>query len=322
MGTRHAAVRAVAGDCERGRPSEVIRPMATAVFRSYDQRELDLQYSPSSCVDDVEGYFHEYTRRSAEARREIEGFVEVRYGDEPDQVLDFFPAKTRGSPLLVFLHGGYWQEFSRREAAFMAMDLTAQGVSVAALGYGLAPRYTLPEIVTMVSEGVRWICRNTDGLPGSPRRVVLSGCSAGAHLVAMALLDEIGWRREGVRPTEAIAGAVLLSGVYDLDPVRRTYVNSPLGLDVDTALACSPRHLPLTGLPPLVIARGENETTEFARQHTEFVAAVRQAGGCVSDLVVPGRNHFDLPFDLGDPGTSLGAAVRRLLVPSVGGDAR
>ncbi|WP_037335967.1 alpha/beta hydrolase [Saccharomonospora piscinae] len=287
--------------------------MAAAVFRSYDQHELDIQYSPSSRVDDVQSYLREYARLSARARTEIDGFVEIRYGEFPEQVVDYFPAGTSGGSLLVFVHGGYWQELSRRESAFMAADLIERGVSVAALGYGLAPRYTVPEIVTMVSEGVRWLCRNAAGLPGSPRRVVLSGSSAGAHLTTMSLLDEAGWRRDGWRPAEAVSGAVLLSGVYDLDPVRRTYVNAPLGLDADTALACSPQRRPLAGLPPLVVARGDNETGEFARQQREFVAAVRRAGGSVNDLVVRGRNHFDLAFDLGDPATSLGAAVARLV---------
>lgn len=284
-----------------------------SVYLTYDQRSLDIQYSPSSCVPDINIFLREYAARSARARQELDVRCGVRYGTRPEQLLDYFPAACEGGPLLVFIHGGYWQELSRTESSFMALDLVPRGISVAALGYGLAPAYRLPEIIDMVAEGVRWICENADTLPGRPGSVYLSGCSAGAHLAAMSLLDESGWRRHGRRPDRAVAGAVLLSGVYDLEPVRRTYVNEPLGLDAESARACSPMHRLPAALPPLVVARGENETDEFGRQQAEFVSAVRAGGGQVTELVVPARNHFDLAFDLGVPGTMLGDCLTQLI---------
>jgi arylformamidase len=282
-------------------------------YLSYDRRSLDIQYSPSSCVADVNVYMNEYAVRSAAAREQLDVRIGVRYGPRPEQLFDFFPAGREGAPVLVFVHGGYWQEVSRHESAFMAPDLVSHGISVAALGYGLAPAYTLPEIIAMVADGIRWICRNAEELPGAPGPIYLSGCSAGAHLIAMSLLDGPGWERCGMRSSEAIAGAILLSGVYDLEPVRRTYVNEPLGLDADTARACSPLHNLGAAFPPLVVARGENETDEFGRQQAEFVTAVRARGAQVTDLVVPLRNHFDLAFDLGDPETVLGDSVVQLV---------
>ncbi|GIJ24433.1 alpha/beta hydrolase [Micromonospora lutea] len=283
------------------------------MYLTYDQRSLDVQYSPSSCVADINVFLREYAERSAMARDRLDVYSGIRYGSRPEQLLDYFPAADAGGPLLVFIHGGYWQELSRLESSFMALDLVPRGISVAALGYGLAPAYRLPEIVGMVADGVRWICRNAGQLPARPGSIYLSGCSAGAHLAVMSLLDPAGWQRHGDRPDRAVAGAVLLSGVYDLEPVRRTYVNQALGLDPETARDYSPmRRLPSL-LPPLVVARGENETDEFGRQQAEFVDAVRAGGGRVTDLVVPSRNHFDLAFDLGLPGTMLGDSLTELL---------
>ncbi|GIJ09819.1 alpha/beta hydrolase [Micromonospora andamanensis] len=283
------------------------------MYLTYDQRALDIQYSPSSRVADINVFLREYAERSAQARDRLDVLSGVRCGPRPEQLLDYFPAARPGGPLLVFIHGGYWQELSRLESSFMALDLVPRGISVAALGYGLAPTYGLPEIVDMVAEGVRWICRNACQLPASPRSVYLSGCSAGAHLAVMALLDTSGGQRDGDRPDRAVAGAILLSGVYDLEPVRRTYVNRALGLDPGTARDYSPmRRLPAV-LPPLVVARGENETDEFGRQQAEFVEAVRACGSRVVDLVVPSRNHFDLAFDLGVPGTMLGDSLTELI---------
>ncbi|HZB49272.1 MAG TPA: tryptophan 2,3-dioxygenase family protein [Mycobacteriales bacterium] len=176
-----------------------------------------------------------------------------------------------------------------------------RGAAFAAVGYGLAPAYRVADMVGMVRQALRMLLDAAPGLGVDPARVVVSGSSAGAHLVAMALTDP--------DLAQRLAGAVLLSGIYDLEPITRTYVNDPLGLDAGTARALSP--LPLLGgpLPPLVVARGGAETAEFARQHDSLVTALRGAGAEVTDLVVEECDHFDLPFRLADPGTALGRAV-------------
>ncbi|WP_016700729.1 alpha/beta hydrolase [Actinoalloteichus spitiensis] len=280
-------------------------------WRDYDRDELARQYSPSSRVHDIAPYLADYARRSEQARRDLEVHRGLSYGPGPDQAYDYFPAPRPGAPLHVFVHGGYWQELSRHDSAFPALDLVPAGAAFAALGYGLAPAHGLAEIVASVSLGIRHLCRHRSELPGRPSEVHLSGTSAGAHLVASALLDVEGWRRDGLDPARAIGSAALLSGVYELEPLRHTYVNDALGLDTAAAAASSPLLALRSPLPPLLVARGRNETEEFARQHREFVDRARAVGTEVTDVVVPGRNHFDLPLDLGRPGTVLGDAVRR-----------
>lgn len=141
---------------------------------------------------------------------------------------------------------------------------------------GLAPEYRLDEI-GQVRRGIWWLVEHARDLGVDSRRITLAGSSAGAHLVLMALLD--GWMPAGMHPADVFAGAILLSSVYDLEPVRLTYVNEPLGLDADAAARLSPiRHLP-DRLPPLVIARGGAETAEFARQYSDLVKAAHIAFG-------------------------------------------
>jgi arylformamidase len=286
------------------------------VYGPYGQAELDTQYSPSSRVADIGVFLDAYARESEKARLELPMRAGLAYGSRPCETLDFFPAAAPAAPLMVFVHGGYWQELSKNESSFPARGLVPAGVAFAAVDYGLAPEFRLDEIVDQVRRAVRWLIDHADALGVDPARIHLSGSSAGAHLAMMALLD--GWMPPGRHPSSAIAGAVLLSGVYDLEPVRHTYVNEPLGLDAAAAARLSPiRHLP-DRLPPLVIARGGAETEEFARQHDEFAAAAAPHSPLVHDLVVPHRNHFDIPFDLGDPSTELGAAVFRQIGPRRG----
>ncbi|MFI0809553.1 alpha/beta hydrolase [Streptomyces echinatus] len=256
----------------------------------------------------------EYTTRSALTRTELPVHAGIRYGALPCESLDFFPARGPRAPLLAFVHGGYWQELGKDDSSFPARRLVPAGAAFAAIGYGLAPRYRLDEIVDQVRRAVRWLVEHAQDLGFDGERIVLAGSSAGAHLALMALLD--GWMPGGTQPADVIAGAVLLSGVYDLEPLRLTYVNEPLGLDSEAAARLSPiRHLP-DRLPPLVVARGGAETAEFARQHRALVEAATTRSAAVHDLVITHRNHFDITFDLDDPASDLGAAVlHRLGLP-------
>jgi arylformamidase len=275
-----------------------------------DDRELrDREYSPSSRVEDIHVYLREYAARSARVRRTLP-WTEHAYGTGPGERLHFFPAGGAGAragastaPLLVYIDGGYWQQLSKEDSCFAAPDFAGRGAAFAALGYGLAPTHRLDEIVAMARRGVRWLSANAAGLGVDPARILLSGSSAGAHLAAMCLLDD----------ASRVAGAALLSGVYELEPLCETYIGEAMGLTAAEAARNSPIRQ-LTGpFPPLIVARGGNETDAFADQQDRFVRALAAAGADVTELVVPLRDHFDLPFDLGDPASPLGRATLALL---------
>lgn len=267
-------------------------------WRGWPLERLEREYSPSSCVPSIEPLIRAYAQRSAAAYDTL-AHVAVPYGDDPDETVDLFPAGER-APLVVFVHGGYWQELSRRESTFGAADAVPRGIAWAAVEYTLAPRASLARIVDQVRRAVRLLCAQAAGLGCDPSRVWLAGSSAGAHLAAMALLDPLA--REGPRP----AGAILLSGVYDLRPLVPTYVNRPLGLDEGRAWALSPlAHAPHDA-PPVLAAWGEHETASFVAQSRVYARALHPPA---AELEVPGRNHFDIVFDLLAPGTVLGDAV-------------
>jgi arylformamidase len=272
-----------------------------------DQATLDREYSPSSRVTDVGRFLSAYAIDSDHARARLAVRRGLAYGSSPAEALDFFPAPRPPAPLQVFVHGGYWQELGKDESAFPAPAFVAAGAAFATLDYGLAPACRLDDIVLMVRRALTWIDSHAGELGVVPGRVFVTGHSAGAHLAAMALME--GWAPASRHPTDLVAGMCLLSGVYDLEPVRLSYVNQALGLDAETAARNSPLlHLPDV-LPPVIVARGGNETGEFARQHDEMVGALRARSASVTDIVVSERNHFDVPYDLGDPGTAVGAAV-------------
>lgn len=263
--------------------------------------DLDAEYSPSRVVPGFRSILAEYRRLSDLAKQTLPSELNIRYGDAPGELLHHFPPRRAGSPLLVYIHGGHWQELSIDDSCFAAPALVAHGAGLVAVGYQLAPEGTLDEMVGSVAKALDWVAGNAAALGGTPGTIHAAGSSAGAHLLAMAA---------GSGPAAAsarLAGVVLMSGVYDLSRIRLTYVNDALRLTEQDASRNSPvRFLPIR-TDKVIIARGQGETVEYASQHDLLAGALR--GTAAQTMVCRGRNHFDLPLGLGDPADELGLAV-------------
>lgn len=271
---------------------------------SLEDRERE--YSPSSCIGGIyQPYIRAYAELSAAARWSHVP-VTVRYGTTARQSLDLFvPAGVARPPVLVFFHGGYWQELSKEDSAFAAPQCLAQGIAYAAVGYTLAPAATLSDIVAECRAAVGWLGRLGDTLGIDPGRLIVAGSSAGAHLAAMTAL--------ATSSGAPVKAAVLVSGIYDLEPLIGTSIDAALGLDLATAARNSPLRQPLKGFPPSLICWGENETDQFKRQSRTFGQALRDAGADCVELESAARNHFDVILDLADPATPLGRRVLALI---------
>ncbi len=256
--------------------------------------DLEREYSPSSRVGGSSAPFIEdYAARSAVAAASLGAQVGRLSGGTR------FVSAGPGSPLLVFIHGGYWQALSAASSLYLAPAALALGWSFAAIEYTLAPGADLP---TMIHE-----CRDAlaaVAAEGPFDRVVVTGHSAGAHLAAMSVL--------AASPPLAVDRVALLSGVYDLRPLVHTSVNDPLGLDDASAAAISPALLPVPSHdgarpPRVLVAVGENETDAFHAQSHLYAARLRLSGVSVTELVRSGRHHFDIVDELVDPATDIGA---------------
>jgi arylformamidase len=208
---------------------------------------------------------------------------------------------TPGAPLLIYIHGGYWQRLSAADSLFNAADAKAHGISLHAVEYTLAPHASVEEIV---HECIADVLKATKEL--EPSRVVIAGCSAGAHLAAMcARHAEIQHR---------INGVALLSGIYDVQPIVRTPTNDPLHLTFESARHVSPQLLPVVPPPAYaLLAVGHHESSEFIRQNAAYGELLREGGSEVTISVVPGRDHFNLPYDLLSSNTIVGDWVLNVL---------
>jgi arylformamidase len=244
-------------------------------WRTAPPDEVDFQYSPSRHAQrPLDEYLAEYHALSA--------------GHDP--ALLTLPHR----PLLIYIHGGYWQRLSAADSLFNAPDAIAENVSLHAVDYTLAPAASIPEII---AECIDDVVSTIESL--EPTKVVLTGCSAGAHLVAMCMREE--------QIASRVDAAVMLSGIYDLRPLVVTPTNDPLRLTVDSAEEVSPQLLSAAApAKRALLAVGRHESSEFIRQNEAYASLLAARGSLVDVMVVEGRDHFDLPYDLLRRGTRVG----------------
>lgn len=262
-------------------------------YRGFSSAELEKEYSPSSMTGgDISPYLTAYEDISAAARAALDVQENLKYGPSEAHVLDYFPSPTDNkSPLHVFIHGGYWQALSQRESAVVARPLVGDGIAFATLNYTLAPNARLEDMITECAQALMWLASQAEKLGFDPGRVTLSGHSAGAHLATMVM------NRSGNALKQAglaIGDLILISGVYDLEPIAETSINDPLQLTAQDIADLSPiHHLPLADIRTRVTV-AERDTMEFIRQSRDYAELLRKAGRTVSFDLQPGRHHFDI----------------------------
>jgi arylformamidase len=280
----------------------------TLVYRYYDQAELERQLNARATVPDFAPFMARYASESARMRSELPCRIGVSYGASEPERLDIFPAEsTARAPIFVFLHGGFWRLLDSADSCFMAECLTKAGACVVAVNYALAPHVSLAEIVRQSRAAVAWIHAHAHEFGGDPARIHVAGSSAGAHLAAMMLAP--GWEADFGMPANLVAGATLLSGIYDLEPIRLGHTNEWLKLGAPDVATLSPlRHLPQRPVP-LVVSYAPTDTDEFKRQSEAYMAGTLARGCPVRFVPMPDTNHFDIVFGLADRASPLARAV-------------
>ena len=225
--------------------------------------------------------------------------ADVPYGDRPRQLLDFYTSKSQSDapmPCLIFIHGGFWQEGSKDLSGFAAQTFVDHGWSYVSVGYTLTPDVSLSELTQEISEALSFVHANAEQYHIDPDHIVLSGHSAGGHLTASTLAGLV-----DKSTAQKIAGAALISGVFELAPIAKSYVNDKARITEAEISELSPlRHVPLKDVPVHVVI-GADEPEAFQIQSTVMTETW---GDALSDLTVcsePGRDHFDILQVLADP---------------------
>ena len=277
------------------------------VFGDFTQAELDEALNARGTAPDFDAVLRGYDEDSARVRARFKGTLGVHYGPSDDETLDIFPAAKANAPIHIFIHGGYWRLLTRTENSFAAEALVPAGATTLIVNYALAPRVTLDEIVRQCRASIAWTWKNARSFGADPDRLFISGHSAGGHLVAMMLATD--WERDFGVPADVVKGATAVSGLFDLRPVAKSFVNEWLQLDAAATLRNSPLlHLPDRGCP-LIVSYGERDTAEFRRQSDEYLAAWQAKGNPGRYVDMPGFHHFDVMNEIANPDSALARAV-------------
>jgi arylformamidase len=201
----------------------------------------------------------------------------------------------------VFIHGGYWQTRAKETFALFAGGPMAHGINVALIGYTLAPDATLDEIVTEIHAGVDFLVEQLPGLGGDASRIVVSGWSAGGHLTAMALSHP------------QVKAGMAISGIYDLEPIRHSYLNVKLGLDEAMSCRNSPVMQAGGAMKPLSLVAGGAELPLLRKQTADFAGHRARFGFPVTYEEIPGADHFTIMNEMVSPAGRITALIRQLV---------
>jgi len=267
--------------------------------------DLEAEYNNRRRVPEHTEHAARWQAASAAYRKTARAELDQPYGPRDRNRYDLFLAADAKAPLVVYIHGGYWQRGDRKDYSFLAKDLNAAGIDVVLPSYSLCPAVTVTDIIGEMRQCFAAVWKKTGKYP------VVSGNSAGGHLTgAMVGTD---WSKVSGVPADLVRSGVAISGVFDVAPLIPTSINELARLDEKSARDASPLLWPL---PPkdrtLIAAVGGDESPEFLRQSRVIAETWGRAGLTTEYLVVPGTNHFTVVDELNKPGSALFAAVARL----------
>jgi arylformamidase len=268
-------------------------------WRMMSQQDRDLGLNNGVAVPGSADIVAGWDKRSAEMRARYSPHLDLSYGPRERNRIDFLKIAD-GGPTLLFIHGGYWQTRAKETFAVFAGGPMAHGINVALIGYTLAPDATLDEIVGEIHRGLDFLTAQLPDLGGDSNRIVVSGWSAGGHLTSMALSHP------------HVKAGMAISGIYDLEPIRHSYLNVKLGLDE----VMSQRNSPMTqaggAIKPLSLVVGSAELPLLRKQTADFAGHRAKYGLPVTYEEIPGANHFSVMDELMSPTGRITTLIRQL----------
>ena len=257
-------------------------------WRAMSQEARDLGLNNGVAVPGSAEMVAGWEQRSTDMRRRFPDHIDLRYGPRERNRIDFLKA-GENAPTLLFIHGGYWQARAKEVFTIVAEGPMAHGINVALIGYTLAPDATLDEIVAEIHAGIDFLTEQLPALGAAADAIVVSGWSAGGHLTSMALSHP------------KVRGGMAISGIYDLEPIRHSYLNEKLRADEATSRRNSPMMQEGGPLKPLSLVVGSAELPLLRKQTADFAGHRARYGLPVTYEEIPGADHFTILHKMMSP---------------------
>ncbi|CAN5450988.1 alpha/beta hydrolase [soil metagenome] len=306
-----------------GKPIAGSQPLHEAA--GLDPQWLDAQYNPIPLLTDPAAYFGAWAAASKDLRQSVDCKLDIAYGNSENanalETLDVFPAAQRNSPLpspvLVFIHGGYWRGSDKGVHSFLASQLIEAGVTVVMPNYPLCPTASMEQIPLSLTQALKWVYEHIADFGGDPGRITVAGHSAGGHLAAMMLSCH--WKKvDAGLPADLVRRALSISGLFELEPFRYApFLAALVNLTADSVQRLSPARFPA---PPagyvLNAVVGADEPGEFHRQNSLIAERWGDERVPVCESI-DGHGHFSILPDL----TNTESRLFKLLMQLINGGA-
>ena len=275
-------------------------PFDAPDWRKLNQEELDRGLNNGLAVAGSAEIVAGWDARSAEIRKRHADHLDLRYGPRERNRIDFLKV-AENAPTLLFIHGGYWQMRAKENFALFSEGAMAHGINVALIGYTLAPEATLDQIVAEIHSGLDFLAARLPDLGCDGNGIVVSGWSAGGHLTAMALSHPF------------VRAGMAISGIYDLEPIRHSYLNVKLGLDEAASRRNSPMNQAGGPNKPLSLVVGSAELPLLRKQTADFAGHRAKFGLPVTYEEIPGADHFSIMNEMASPSGRITTLIRQLV---------
>jgi arylformamidase len=274
-------------------------------WRAMSQEARDLGLNNGVAVPGSVDMAAGWEQRSADVRKRFPDHLDLRYGPRERNRIDFLKAGEE-APTLLFIHGGYWQARAKEVFTIFAEGPLAHDINVALIGYTLAPEATMDEIVGEIHAGIDFLAAQLPALDAAPGGIVVSGWSAGGHLTAMALSHP------------KVKAGLAISGIFDLEPIRHSYLNEKLRADEATSRRNSPMMQQGGPLKPLSLVVGSAELPLLRKQTADFAGHRARYGLPVTYEEIPDANHFTIMYEMMSPRGRITTLIRQLFDRTTG----
>jgi len=270
----------------------------TKVFLNYTQEELDKNYTQTAWAPNFKQIMERIDYRSELTIKTLGEPESYQYDKFPDHKIDFFKAQNRDAPLVIFIHGGAWKSGSAKEYSFIANPFIASNINVAIIDFDDVTKVGLSGMIEQIRNSIKWIYNNSSKLSINKNKIYIVGHSSGAHLGGVLLTTD--WEKQNL-PKDILKGATLISGMYEMKPVRLSVRSKYLNFSdkIEDELSAI-RHIKSINTP-ILLSYGELESDEFKRQSNDFSDRLNLYNKKSELVVQPFFNHFEIIDDFGNP---------------------